>query len=71
MTPFFAGLDGEKIREGDLVAFCYGIPPVRVEAIVTNKNGQLWLDTPGHKPGGGTLAFIDRHAGPIWKVRRK
>jgi len=64
----YRGLDGETIKTGDLVAFSYGIPPVRVEGPVSVKDGQLYMATPGHGPGGGTLAFIDKHAGPIWKV---
>jgi hypothetical protein len=49
----YRGLDGETIKTGDLVAFSYGIPPVRVEGPVSVKDGQLYMATPGHGPGGG------------------
>ncbi len=65
----FRTSNGEIIKVGDYVAFSFGVPPTRVEGTVTVNNGQLYLATPGVKPSGGTLAFIEKHTGTLRKVR--
>lgn len=43
-------LNGEIIREGDTVSFCYGIPPIGVTGPVVKIGKRLWIRTPGHNP---------------------
>jgi len=60
--------DGNVVRAGDRVSFTYGIPPVRVEGVLQILDGKLYLPTPGHKPGGGTLTMIRHYVGDFYKV---
>lgn len=43
-------MDGEDVYEGDILAFSYGIPPVKVHAPVEHKDGIFRVMTPGHNP---------------------
>ena len=60
--------DGNVVRAGDRVSFTYGIPPARVEGTLQILDGRLYLPTPGHKPGGGTLTMIRHCVGDFYKV---
>lgn len=62
-------MDGEPVKAGDTIAFCYGIPPVRVEGVVFKRNGRLMLPTPGHNPSEDTLWSIKRNCGGFWLVK--
>lgn len=58
---------GEEIKEGDHVSFSYGIPPVGVRAKVVSVNGELWILTPGHKPGKSRLSGLEENVGDFFK----
>ncbi len=60
--------DGNEVRDGDLIFFAYGIPPVGVEARVVNRSGKLVALTPGHKPSECDLSKIKKHVGEFYKV---
>lgn len=61
--------DGVEVKAGDRVYFSYGIPPVRVEGALIERDGKLIMPTPGHTPAEATLATIRRHTGGFWKVQ--
>ena len=63
--------DGFAARAGDIVMFSYGIPPVRVEAEVINRNGILIALTPGHNPPECRLRDLRRFVGARYRVGRK
>ena len=62
--------DGVEIREGDIVHFAYGIPPVGVEAPVVSRNGKLIAITAGHKPAECPVASLRKHIGYFWVERK-
>ena len=64
-------MDGEPVGVGDIIAFSYGIPPIRVEATIFKRDGRLMISTPGHKPEESTLWEIKRHTSGFWLVKRK
>lgn len=63
--------DGEEVKAGDRISFSYGIPPVRVEGVLFERDGKLIMPTSGHNPAEATLAMIRRHTGGFWKVQLK
>ena len=60
--------DGLIVRAGHRVSFCYGIPPLRVDAKVTELDGKLWALTPGHTPDRCTLADLREWCEHFWKI---
>lgn len=58
--------DGIEVREGDVVHFGYGIPPVGVRAPVINRNGRLIAITEGHKPAECPVDQLRKHVGNFW-----
>lgn len=60
--------DGELVQAGDTIAFSYGIPPVRVEGVLFERDGKLIMPTLGHTPKEATLNVIRKHCGIFWKV---
>ena len=60
--------DGVPVYAGDTIAFSYGIPPVRVEGVLFERDGKLIMPTPAHTPKEATLAEIRRYCGIFWKV---
>lgn len=62
--------DGNPVRAGDVVAFAYGIPPVRVEAKIRDIGGILFAMTPGHKPDKCKLSELRRYVGSFYRIRR-
>lgn len=59
--------DGRIVREGDSIHFIYGIPPIRANGTVINRNGVLWALVPGHKPNESTLSDIRKYCEHFWK----
>lgn len=49
---------GNVIKAGDVVSFSYGIPPVGVKAKVEERDGVLWILTPGHNPPEAKLSYL-------------
>ncbi|EBA18368.1 hypothetical protein RSK20926_11634 [Roseobacter sp. SK209-2-6] len=66
--PIERDIDGETVQVGDRIAFSFGLPPVRVEGIICERDGELILPTPAHKPTESTLDEIRDHCGGFWKV---
>ena len=50
--------NGDEVSAGTNIAFCYGLPPVRVEGIVFERDGNLILPTKGDYPEESTLDEI-------------
>lgn len=61
-------MEGVTVKAGDRVAFTYGIPPVRVEGVLFERDGKLIMPTPDHNPPEATLPQINYHCGGFWKV---
>lgn len=62
--------DGFATRAGDVVFFTYGIPPVRVLAEVVDRDGVLWVLTPGHRPSECRLRDLRRFVGGWYRWGR-
>ncbi len=58
--------DGIEVREGDIIHFGYGIPPVGVKAPVISRDGKLIVLTKGHKPSECSLSTLRKHVGNFW-----
>jgi hypothetical protein len=52
--------DGTPIKNGDIVGFSYGIPPVHVRGRVIGGGDDFQLPTPGHKPPIVTLKELKK-----------
>jgi hypothetical protein len=65
----FNDLDGNPVTAGDTIVFCYGIPPVRVEAKIAEADGEIWAMTPGHKPDRCKLKELRKHVGEFHKLQ--
>lgn len=61
--------DGVEVREGDVIHFSYGIPPVGVRATVIRREGELIVLTPGHNPPECPLRIFRESAGNFWVER--
>jgi hypothetical protein len=59
--------DGKRVKAGDAVRFCYGIPPVAVVAQVVERGGRLIALTPGHTPEECSLRALRRAVGRWYK----
>lgn len=60
--------DGNPIVAGDRIAFVYGIPPVRAEGPIVDRDGELIVLTPDHNPTECRVADLEQHVGIFWKV---
>ncbi len=63
--------DGAKLKAGDTVIFSYGIPPLRVEAPLVEKNGKLVAITTGHTPNECEVKELIGYVGNIYKKESK
>ncbi len=63
--------DGCATRAGDEVFFSYGIPPVGVIADVIERDGELWVLTPGHTPKECRLRNLRQFVGGWFRHGRK
>lgn len=61
--------DGEIVKEGDVVFFSYGIPPIAVEAPIIVIEGRLYASTPGHNPKRCLLSNLEEHVGDFTKCK--
>lgn len=61
--------DGTEVKEGDILSFAYGIPPVPVLARVIERDGKLIALTPGHKPKECPVSQLEKHVCDFWVVR--
>lgn len=59
--------DGNRVGAGDTVRFRYGIPPVRVVALVVQRGKSLIALTPDHKPPECNLRSLRRYVGEWFK----
>ncbi|MBX5131655.1 hypothetical protein HJB80_02970 [Rhizobium lentis] len=62
-------MDGNPVVAGDTIVFSYGIPPVRVEAKLSDIDGTLWALTPGHKPDRCKLKDLPKYVGEFYKLK--
>ena len=61
--------DGEEVGRGDWIGFSYGMPPVRVEARLSQRENDLWFTVLGkHKPREMKLKDLRRHVGSWYKI---
>ena len=63
--------DGQRIREGDALLFCYGIPPVHVRGLVVTKRSRLVVLTPGHDPSELPLSELKDAVGDYWVEQQR
>lgn len=63
--------DGIEVREGDVIHFGYGIPPIGVMAPVVLRDGKLIAITKGHNPPECPVASLRRHVGNFWVEKRR
>lgn len=63
--------DGYSTRAGDMIMFSYGIPPVRVESEIIDRNGRLIALTPGHYPPECELRKLRGYVGAWYRIGRK
>lgn len=61
--------DGRLVGAGDRIEFTYGIPGVRVEADVVERDGRLIALTPGHSPAECSLRSLKRHVGNFYHLK--
>jgi len=54
--------DGTEVKEGDIIHFSYGIPPVGVRAPVVMRGGKLIALTTGHNPSECPVSKKDHGA---------
>ena len=59
--------DGEWVKAGDTVHFCYGIPPIGVDAPIIERGGKLIGLCPGHNPPEFNLRSLRRYVGNWYK----
>lgn len=62
--------DGFEVKEGDVVSFSYGIPPVGVKAPIVLKDGELFAITEGHNPSKCKLKWLKKNIG-FYKEHKK
>jgi hypothetical protein len=63
--------DGVEVREGDIIHFSYGIPPIGVNAPVIRRDGKLIAITAGHNPPECLVRMLERHVGYFWVDRSR
>jgi hypothetical protein len=60
--------DGIPTGAGDAIHFSYGIPPVKVEARVVERDGKLIALCPGHNPPEMNLRSLRNYVCNWWRV---
>ena len=60
--------DRRAVKAGDVIQFCYGIPPVRVFAKLIEEGGKIVALTPGHNPESETLKNVRKFCEHFYKV---
>lgn len=60
--------NGDELRDGDLITFSYGIPPVGVVARLVDRDGHLFALTPGHNPAECRLDRLKRYVHDFYKT---
>lgn len=60
--------EGQEVNHGDVVSFCYGIPPIGVRAPVIRRDGKLIAITKGHNPSETSVSSLHRHVGYFRKL---
>ena len=61
--------EGNWVGAGDTIVFSFGIPPLRVEAPVVERDGSLVALTPGCRPKDCKLRALRRHVGYFRKLQ--
>ncbi len=67
-TLYLLDDDKNKTFAGDTVRFNYGIPPVKVDAQIIERDNKLIALTPGHTPNECNLRSLRRYVGNWYKV---
>ena len=62
--------DGNHVEAGDVIRFSYGIPPVRVDAPIVERDGKLIAITKGHNPAESELRSLRYHVGLFHIIRK-
>ena len=62
--------DGEPIKAGDLVSISFGIPPMRVEGSLFERDGKLIMPTRGCNPSEATIGQLRTFVGGVRMVRK-
>ena len=62
---------GKKVESGCLIESSYGIPPVKIIGTVIDRDGELWVLTPGHNPSECKLTAFKRHLGEFEIIKKE
>lgn len=58
--------DGVEVVAGSTIVFSFGIPGRRVVAPVIDRDGELIVLTPDHKPKECKLRLLRKYVGEFW-----
>ena len=67
MGTYYRDDEGERVTEGDVIHFSYGIPPIGVDAPIERVNGVLYAMTPEHNPKKCRLSELREYVGNFYK----
>ena len=62
---------GKTIKHGDRIEFRYGIPPIRAVGRIVERDGTLYVLTPGHHPVKSKLRSLRRYVGKWFKIENE
>lgn len=62
--------EGNPVQAGDTIAFCFGIPPRRVQGELFERDGKLIMPTPNVSPKEATLDQLRLNVGGFWKIEK-
>jgi len=65
---FFKDDNGNRVGNGNIIKFSYGIPVVSVEAKISQKNGKLIGYCPEHNPPEFNLRTLRKYVGSWYKA---
>ena len=65
--PRFKDENGEWVYEGDFITFSFGIPPIKVTALVINRSETLWVLPDNPRYAECPLRGLRRHVGSWWR----
>lgn len=60
--------DGQMVGAGDRIFSSYGIPSLRIEGEIVDRDGVLWVLTPNANPKFCTLSEFKEALGEFWKL---
>ena len=71
MTRVTKDSNGAEVRDGDIIHFAFGIPPVGVDARVVERNGRLIALTPEVTPKECELSKLRKYVGLFYKAEKR